>query len=49
MCGAKISVETGFHKQRACTGLSVRPRAVQPYFLAMCLLLPPMPHPTSTI
>ena len=35
--------------RRTCTGLSVNPRAVQPYFRAMCLLLPPMPHPTSTI
>ena len=32
-----------------CTGLSVIPCAVQPNLRAICLLLPPMPHPTSTI
>lgn len=32
----------------ACTGLKVMPCAVQPYLLLMCLLLPPMPQPTST-
>ena len=35
--------------KRTCTGLSVMPRASQPNFWAMCLLLPPMPQPTSTI
>jgi len=30
-----------------CTGLSVIPRAAQPNLRAMCLLLPPMPQPTS--
>jgi hypothetical protein len=33
----------------ACTGLRVMPCAVQPHLLLMCLLLPPMPQPTSTI
>jgi hypothetical protein len=33
----------------ACTGLSVIPRAVQPYLRDMWRLLPPMPQPTSTI
>ena len=32
-----------------CTGDSVMPSALQPNFLEMCLLLPPMPQPTSTI
>ena len=36
-------------KQQTWTGLSVIPRAAQPYFRAICLLLPPMPQPTSTI
>lgn len=31
------------------TGLRVMPVALALYFLAMCLLLPPTPHPTSTI
>lgn len=33
----------------ACTGLSVMPCAVHPNLRLMCLLLPPMPQPTSTI
>ena len=44
--------QQGFHcgeQHHACTGLRVSPRAEQPYILAMCLLLPPMPHPMSTI
>jgi len=37
------------NKSNTCTGDSVMPSALQPNFLEMCLLLPPMPQPTSTI